>query len=74
MQRPIARQWLGLVLGLIGIALVLSGRIQSGFSLNGLLPALFALLGITAGTVYQKRYCPNLDWRTGAVPLINVNF
>lgn len=66
-EKIIARQWLGLVLGLIGIALVLSGRIQSGFSLNGLLPALFALLGITAGTVYQKRYCPNLDWRTGAV-------
>ena len=24
-------------------------------------------LGITAGTLYQKRFCPRFDWRTGAV-------
>ena len=29
--------------------------------------ALFALIGITAGTLYQKRYCPRFDLRTGAV-------
>ncbi len=63
----IARQWLGLVLGLIGTALVLSGRIQAGFSLEGIGLVILALLGITAGTLYQKRFCPNLDWRTGSV-------
>jgi len=26
-----------------------------------------ALLGITAGTLYQKRYCPAFDWRSGSV-------
>jgi drug/metabolite transporter (DMT)-like permease len=26
-----------------------------------------ALIGITAGTLYQKRFCPSFDWRTGAV-------
>ena len=62
-----ARQWLGLVLGLVGIVLVLSGRISSGFSLDGLGASLVALFGITAGTLYQKKYCPGLDWRTGAV-------
>jgi drug/metabolite transporter (DMT)-like permease len=32
-----------------------------------LIPALAALLGITAGTLYQKRYCPRFDLRTGSV-------
>ncbi len=32
-----------------------------------LLPALAALVGITAGTLYQKRFCPRFDLRTGSV-------
>jgi drug/metabolite transporter (DMT)-like permease len=63
----IKRQWIGLVLGLVGIALVLSGRINSGFTLDGIELTLLALLGITVGTLYQKRFCSGLDWRTGAV-------
>jgi drug/metabolite transporter (DMT)-like permease len=61
------RQWFGLVLGIAGTAMVLSGRIEGGFSLTGVLPALCALLGITLGALYQKRFCPHFDWRTGAV-------
>ncbi len=66
-ETVVARQWIGLILGLAGTVLVLSGRIQGGFGLDGLGAALFALLGITAGTLYQKKFCPTLDWRTGAV-------
>lgn len=61
------QQWFGLLLGLIGMGMVLSGRLQSGFDLAGLWPALAALLGITLGTLYQKRFCPHFDWRTGVV-------
>ncbi|MDE2598806.1 MAG: DMT family transporter [Rhodocyclaceae bacterium] len=61
------RQWIGLVLGLVGAALVLSGRIAGGAGLSGLLAAVLGLLGITAGTMYQKRFCPSFDWRSGAV-------
>jgi drug/metabolite transporter (DMT)-like permease len=32
-----------------------------------LLPAFVALLGITAGTLYQKRFCPAFDLRTGSL-------
>jgi drug/metabolite transporter (DMT)-like permease len=32
-----------------------------------LVPALCALLGITVGTLYQKRYCARFDLRTGSV-------
>lgn len=63
--RPL--QWMGIVLGLLGISLVLSGRIQMGFGLEGLAWAVLALLGITSGAMYQKRYCASFDWRTGSV-------
>jgi drug/metabolite transporter (DMT)-like permease len=66
-EAVVPRQWVGLVLGLLGTILVLSGRLQGGFGLEGLGASLFALLGITAGTLYQKKFCPTLDWRTGAV-------
>ncbi|MDP2195626.1 MAG: DMT family transporter [Rhodocyclaceae bacterium] len=61
------RQWVGLSLGFVGVALVVSGKLGSGFALDALWPAFAALLGITAGTLYQKRFCPNFDWRSGAV-------
>jgi drug/metabolite transporter (DMT)-like permease len=61
------RQWLGLLLGLLGVGLVVMNKVGSGFALPALVPAVVALLGITAGTLYQKRFCPRFDWRTGAV-------
>ena len=61
------RQWAGLFLGLLGVALVVMNKIGTGFDWHALISALIALLGITAGTLYQKRYCAHFDWRTGAV-------
>jgi drug/metabolite transporter (DMT)-like permease len=66
-ESVLRRQWLGLVLGFVGVAMVVSGKIGSTFGLDALWPALAALAGITAGTLYQKRFCPSFDWRTGAV-------
>ena len=64
------RQWLGLVLGFGGVTLVVGsklGGVAAGDFGAMLLPALLALLGITVGTLYQKRYCPSFDLRTGSV-------
>ena len=61
------RQWAGLFLGLFGVALVVYGKLGAEFGWQALLPAVIALLAITAGTLYQKRYCPSFDWRTGSV-------
>ena len=61
------RQWLGLVLGFVGVGLVVSGKLGAEFGVRAVVPAVVALLGITAGTLYQKRFCPSLDWRTGSV-------
>ena len=61
------RQWAGLALGLVGVGLVVAGKLGTEFAAQALLPAVVALFGITAGTLYQKRFCPTLDWRTGSV-------
>ena len=66
-EAVLKRQWLGLVLGFVGVAMVVSGKLGSGYGLDALWPALAALAGITAGTLYQKRFCPSFDWRTGAI-------
>ena len=67
-ERVTPRQWLGLLLGLAGVGLVVYAKV----SLNGLAPAaigfcVLALLSITSGTLYQKRFCPHFDLRTGTL-------
>ena len=66
-ETVVRRQWLGLVLGLAGVALVLANKLGTGFELQALLPCLISLMSITCGNLYQKRFCPQFDWRTGAV-------
>ncbi len=70
-ERVRPRQWAGLVLGFAGVGLVVSGKLAGqveGAQLQAMLvPAFAALAGITAGTLYQKRYCPSFDLRTGSV-------
>ncbi|MES2535188.1 MAG: DMT family transporter [Pseudomonadota bacterium] len=62
------RQWLGLVLGLCGVALVVANKISIfGLSWQSIALCLMALLSITAGTLYQKRHCPQFDLRTGTL-------
>lgn len=67
-ERITRLQWLGLALGFGGVALVVWEKID----LQGMAPvsvawALEALLAMTAGTLYQKRYCPSFDLRAGSV-------
>jgi drug/metabolite transporter (DMT)-like permease len=62
------RQWAGLGLGFVGVALVVSGKFGEAAALGPMLtPALVALLGITVGTLYQKRFCAKFDLRSGSV-------
>jgi drug/metabolite transporter (DMT)-like permease len=63
------RQWLGLLLGFAGLVLVVSRKFGAGGpgdSANGLnlCFAVLALLSITAGTLYQKRFVKPCDVRT----------
>jgi len=60
-----ARQWAGLGLGLVGVVLVLWPKLGGGeLTRWNLALALLALLCITAGTLYQKRFVRSCDVRT----------
>jgi drug/metabolite transporter (DMT)-like permease len=65
-EKVMPLQWLGLALGFAGVALVLHDRqmVAEG-SLLGWSASFVSLLGITIGTLYQKRFCGNIDWRVG---------
>jgi drug/metabolite transporter (DMT)-like permease len=64
-HRVSARQWLGLGFGLVGLAMVVSGKLGAGeVTPWNLALALLALLSITAGTLYQKRFVAPCDVRT----------
>ena len=67
-KRLTARQGVGLLLGFAGVALVVSSKLTA----RGITPltlglTTLALLSITSGTLYQTRFCPYFDLRTGQV-------
>ncbi|HEY7689554.1 MAG TPA: EamA family transporter [Dongiaceae bacterium] len=65
-ERVSGRQWLGLALGFAGIMLVLWQKLDfDGAHLQGLAWNIVGLLGLTTATLYQKRFCSDLDWRSG---------
>ncbi len=66
-EKVSGRQWGGLALGFVGVGLVVSGKFGDAALGRKLIPALVALLGITAWTLYQKRFCAKFDLRTGSV-------
>ncbi len=59
-------QWLGLVLGLIGVAWVVYDNIE--FDSVGLASVALSVLGLfslTAGNLYQKKFCSNMNLFVG---------
>ncbi|GCE01346.1 DMT family transporter [Embleya hyalina] len=62
-ERVSVRQWLGFGLGTIGVVVAVSG--PAGTSIPALVLAVVGLLGLSVGTVYQKRYVRDVDLRTG---------
>jgi drug/metabolite transporter (DMT)-like permease len=68
-ERVEARQWLGLGLGFLGVALVVSEKMAGagGLSLTATALCVFSLLSMTLGTLYQKRYAAAADVRTAQV-------
>jgi drug/metabolite transporter (DMT)-like permease len=64
-ERVTPLQWGGLVLGLAGVALILHDRPMSGQAGWGWIASAVSLVSITLGTLYQRRYCNSIDWRSG---------
>jgi drug/metabolite transporter (DMT)-like permease len=67
-ERVSNRQWAGLAFGICGVGLVVANKISLiGLSWQSIALCVMALMSITAGTLYQKRFCPGFDLRTGTI-------
>ncbi|CAO3404145.1 DMT family transporter [Azospirillum palustre] len=65
-ERVSGRQWVGLLLGLAGVGLVVREKLSvDAEHLIGIGYAMAALVGITLGTLYQKRHGGGMDLRSG---------
>ena len=60
------RQWQGLALGFVGLAMVVSRKLEGGIEVTpwSLTMISMALLSITTGTLYQKRFVKPCDVRS----------
>ena len=60
-------QWCGFAVGMVGVGFVMVGKnATTGLNLSALGFAGIGLLGITFGTLYQKKFCSAMDLRSGA--------
>ncbi len=67
-ESPSSRQWLGIGLGLAGVALVVWHKIDIDAMSSASLTALgIALLALTAGTLYQRRFLKDVDLFSAAL-------
>lgn len=64
-ERVTPRQWAGLALGIAGVYLVVHGHTEGGAPPLAWAFATLGLIGITIGTLYQKRFGGGIEWRTG---------
>jgi drug/metabolite transporter (DMT)-like permease len=63
-ERVVPRQWLGLALGLVGVYLIVRDKTTAGATTPFAWACVtVALISITAGTLYQKRFGGGIDWR-----------
>lgn len=62
------RQWIGIFVGLVGVTLVVWHKMDVHEATWGSLIAVtVALAGVTAGTLYQRIFCPLVDLRAAAL-------
>lgn len=66
-ERLSPRQWLGVAVGLAGVTLIVWHKIDvREATLGALVAVTISLAGVTAGTLYQRAYCPAVDLRSAA--------
>ena len=64
-ERVTLRQWAGLALGVTGVYLVVHGHTEGAAPPFAWAAAIVGLIGMTLGTLYQKRFGGSIEWRTG---------
>ncbi len=64
-ERLAPRQWAGVAIGLAGVALIVWHKVDvREATLGSLVAVTVALAAVTAGTLYQRIYCPLVDLRS----------
>ena len=67
-ERASRLQWIGLVLGFLGVMVVVWNKMSLGaVTWGSALSATVGLVAITYGTLYQKRHCAHVDMRTNSL-------
>ncbi len=67
-ERPSARQWLGVAIGLAGVAMVVWHKVNiAAVGLGSLVAVAIGLAALTVGTLYQRRFCARADLRSSAL-------
>jgi drug/metabolite transporter (DMT)-like permease len=67
-ERLFFGQWIGIALGLAGVALVVWHKVDiREVGLGSLLASLVALGGVTAATLYQRTFAPHADLKAATV-------
>jgi drug/metabolite transporter (DMT)-like permease len=62
------RQWAGVAIGLAGVVLVVWHKMDiREVTLGSLIGTLFGLAGVSAATLYQRRFSPKADLKAAAV-------
>tara|TARA_B100000902_G_scaffold388308_1_gene433690 strand:- start:1183 stop:2031 length:849 start_codon:yes stop_codon:yes gene_type:complete len=59
-EKVTLKQWIGVLLGFLGAALVLGIEVGSEIPLLGLIATIIALISITSSTIWQKKLSNNL--------------
>lgn len=66
-ERPAPRQWTGILVGLAGVTLIVWHKLDvREATLASLIAVTVSLTGVTAGTLYQRVFCPLVDLRSAA--------
>lgn len=74
-ERLGAAQWGGIAIGLAGVTLIVWHKIDVREATAGALMAVtLSLAGVTAGTLYQRAYCPAVDLRAASLIQFVSNF
>ena len=69
-EKILPRHWIGLCIGFAGVIVVLwpkLGELGSGITAGTLTASLLSVLGITLGTIWQKRFVTGSDLVTGTL-------
>jgi drug/metabolite transporter (DMT)-like permease len=68
-------QWAGVTIGLGGVTLIVWHKVDvDEATLGALVAVLISLAGVTAGSLYQRTWCPQTDLRAAALLQFVTNF